>query len=228
MVPLPPRQAPRDRDHQRTLSLGRPEAIAHEQHHRQHGGGEGDVVNEGRRDGAYPEDKDDGQPQFPLGAIEHPVGDLLDEARGSNCPSYLMAVIREATVKFEGSFEPRAVLVFDEKYQLMGILTLRDIIIGLEPKFLQETSLIKMDPSLTVFLGDFFGPKLKEQSHRAVSEIMSPVKATINAEDPISKPLYLMIKENIGLIPVMQQGKVAGMLRLSDLFGEVSKIVLGD
>jgi CBS domain-containing protein len=139
-----------------------------------------------------------------------------------------MAVIREATVKFEGSFEPRAVLVFDEKYQLMGILTLRDIIIGLEPKFLQETSLIKMDPSLTVFLGDFFGPKLKEQSHRAVSEIMSPVKATINAEDPISKPLYLMIKENIGLIPVMQQGKVAGMLRLSDLFGEVSKIVLGD
>ena len=70
-----------------------------------------------------------------------------------------MAIVREATVKFEGSFEPRAVLVFDEKYQLMGILTLRDIIIGLEPKFLQETSLIKMDPSLTVLMGDFFGPK---------------------------------------------------------------------
>ena len=50
-----------------------------------------------------------------------------------------MAIVREAAVKFEGSFEPRAVLVFDEKYQLMGILTLRDIITGLEPKFLQET-----------------------------------------------------------------------------------------
>jgi CBS domain-containing protein len=139
-----------------------------------------------------------------------------------------MAIIREAAIKFEGAFEPRAVLVFDEKYQLMGILTLRDIIKGLEPKFLQETGLIKMDPSLTVLLGDFFGPKMKEQSQRPVSEVMSPIKVTVNAEDAITKPLYLMIKENIGLIPVMRGGKVAGMLRLSDLFGEISKIVLGE
>jgi len=139
-----------------------------------------------------------------------------------------MAIVREATVKFEGSFEPRAVLVFDEKYQLMGILALRDIIIGLEPKFLQETSLIKMDPSLTVLLGDFCGPKMKEQSQKPVSEVMSPIKVTVNASDPIAKALYLMIKENLGLIPVMQGGKVTGILRLSDLFDEISKIVLGD
>ena len=139
-----------------------------------------------------------------------------------------MAIIREAAIKFEGRFEPRAVLVFDEKYQLMGILSLRDIITGLEPKFLQETMLIKMDPSLTVLMGDFCGPKMKEQSHRPVSEVMSPIKVTVNAEDPITKPLYLMIKENAGLIPVMQGGKVAGMLRLSDLFGEISKMVLGE
>jgi CBS domain-containing protein len=139
-----------------------------------------------------------------------------------------MAIVREAAVKFEGSFEPRAVLVFDEKYQLMGILTLRDIIIGLEPRFLQETGLIKMDPSLTVLLGDFFGPKIKEQSQRVVSEVMSPIKITVNAEDPFTKPLYLMIQGNVGLAPVMQGGKVVGMLRLSDLFGEIAKIVLGD
>jgi len=139
-----------------------------------------------------------------------------------------MAIVREAAVRFEGGFEPRAVLVFDEKYQLMGILTLRDIITGLEPKFLQETGLIKMDPSLTVLMGDFFGPKMTEQSQRAVSEAMSPIKITVNAEDPITKPLYLMIQENVGLVPVMQGAKVVGMLRLSDLFGEISKIVLGD
>ena len=57
-----------------------------------------------------------------------------------------MAIVREAAVKFEGAFEPRAVLVFDEKYQLMGILTLRDMIKGLEPKFLQETSLSRWTP----------------------------------------------------------------------------------
>ncbi|MHB8069139.1 MAG: CBS domain-containing protein [Desulfobaccales bacterium] len=139
-----------------------------------------------------------------------------------------MAIIREAAIKFGGSFEPRAVLVFDEKYQLMGILTLRDIIIGLEPRFLQETGLIKMDPNLTVFTGDFLGPKMKEQSQRPVSEVMSPIKATSDARDPLTKALYLMIKENVGLMPVMQNGKVEGMLRLSDLFGEISRSVLGD
>ena len=44
----------------------------------------------------------------------------------------------------------------------------------------------------------------------------------------LTKPLYVMIKENVGLIPVMQEGKVAGMLRLNDLFGEISKMVLGE
>jgi len=139
-----------------------------------------------------------------------------------------MATVREAAVKFEGSFEPRAVLVFDEKYQLMGILTLRDIIRGLEPRFLQETAMIKSDPSLTVLMGDLFGPNIREQSQRAVSEVMSPIKVTVNAGDSLPKAVFLMIKEKVGLVPVMQEGKVAGMLRLSDLFREISQAVLED
>jgi CBS domain-containing protein len=139
-----------------------------------------------------------------------------------------MAIVREAAVKFEGSFEPRAVLVFDEKYQLLGILTLRDIIRGLEPRFLKETDLIKADPSLTVLMGDLFGPGMKEQSQKPVSEVMSPIKVTVNGDDPIVKALFLMIKGNVGVMPVMMDSKVAGMIRLSDLFTEISKLVLGE
>jgi len=139
-----------------------------------------------------------------------------------------MAIVREAAIKFEGAFEPRAVLVFDEKYQLMGMLTLRDIIKGLEPRFLQETGLIKMDPSLTVLVGDLFGPGLKEASQKPVSEVMSTIKVTIQGSDPIAKALFLMIKENVGMMPVIQNNKVVGMIRLSDLFKEISEMVLGD
>jgi len=139
-----------------------------------------------------------------------------------------MAIVREAAIKFEGSFEPRAVLVFDEKYQLMGILTLRDIIKGLEPRFLKETNLIKMDPSLTVLLGDLLGPQMKENSQRPVSEVMSPIQVTVDGNAPIVKALYLMIKENVGMMPVIQDTKVAGMIRMSDLFGEIAKVVLGE
>jgi len=139
-----------------------------------------------------------------------------------------MAIVREAAVKFEGTFEPRAVLVFDEKYQLMGILTLRDIIKGLEPRFLKETDLVKADPSLTVMMGDLFGPGLKEASQKPVSEVMSPIKVTVQGSDPIAKAIFLMIKADVGLMPVIQENKVAGMIRLSDLFKEISDMVLGD
>jgi CBS domain-containing protein len=139
-----------------------------------------------------------------------------------------MAIVREAAIKYEGQFEPRAVLVFDEKYQLMGILTLRDIIRGLEPRFMQETGLIKGDPGLTVLMGDFGGAKMKEQSQRPVSEVMSPIKVTIQGADSIAKAIFMMVKEDVGMMPVMQDSKVAGMVRLSDLFGEISKMVLGE
>jgi CBS domain-containing protein len=139
-----------------------------------------------------------------------------------------MAIVREAAIKFEGSFEPRAVLVFDEKYQLLGMLTLRDIIRGLEPRFMHETALVKGDPNLTVLMGDLFGPGLREASQKPVSEVMSPIKVTIQGSDPIAKAIFMMIQENVGLMPVIQDGKVAGMVRLSDLFKEISDMVLGD
>ena len=139
-----------------------------------------------------------------------------------------MAIVREAAIKFEGSFEPRAVLVFDEKYQLMGMLTLRDIIKGLEPRFMHETALVKSDPNLTVLMGDLFGPGMREASQKPVSEVMSPIKVTIQGNDPIAKAVFMMIKENVGMMPVIQDNKVAGMIRLSDLFTEVSKLVLGE
>jgi hypothetical protein len=44
----------------------------------------------------------------------------------------VVTVMREAAIKFAGSFELRPVLVFEEKNQLLGILTLQDIVQGLE------------------------------------------------------------------------------------------------
>ena len=36
-----------------------------------------------------------------------------------------------------------------------------------------------------------------------------------------------MIKENVGMMPVIQDSKVAGMMRLSDLFKEISEHGIG-
>ena len=57
---------------------------------------------------------------------------------------------------------------------------------------------------------------------------MSPIKVTIAGSDPIAKAVFMMIQENVGMMPVVQDNKVAGMIRLSDLFIEITKLVLGE
>ena len=80
---------------------------------------------------------------------------------------------------------------------------------------MQETGLIKSDPNLAVIMGDLFGPGLKEASQKPVSDVMSPIRVKVEGGDPIAKAIFLMIKENVGLMPVMQDSKVAGMITLS-------------
>ena len=57
---------------------------------------------------------------------------------------------------------------------------------------------------------------------------MSPIKVTIQGNDLLAKSIFMMIQENVGMMPVVQDGKVTGMVRLSDLFKEISDLVLGD
>lgn len=144
-----------------------------------------------------------------------------------------MAMVREATIKFGKSFEPRSVLVFDDKYQLLGMLTLRDIVRGLEPSFLKERTIwegvkVAGDVNLSLLTKELFGPGLREASKRPVSEVMTPIKVTVAAGDSLAKALALMIKEQVGLIPVLENQKVVGIVRLTDLFQEISRIILGD
>ncbi|MBU4231578.1 MAG: CBS domain-containing protein, partial [Proteobacteria bacterium] len=72
------------------------------------------------------------------------------------------------------------------------------------------------------------GPKVKEASQTAVSEVMSPIKATVEAGDTLAKALFLMVKEDVSRMPVMAEERVVGIIRLSDLFQEISGFVLRD
>jgi CBS domain-containing protein len=142
-----------------------------------------------------------------------------------------MAIVREASIKFERTFEPRSVFVFDEKYHLLGILTLKDIIRGLTPKLLQGAraklqAALDLDSTIADLESDISGPKIKEASQTAVSEVMSPIKSTVDAGDTLAKALFLMARDEVGRMPVMDGDKVVGIVRLSDLFQEISGFVL--
>jgi len=137
-----------------------------------------------------------------------------------------VALVRLSALKYAGQFEPRTILVFNEKYQIVGILTLRDILKGLEPAFLKESDLVKTDPTLALVMGDMFGPGMEKQAENPVSTVMGPIKVSVKADDSLAKALFLMVKENVGMMPVMDDHRVAGMVRLTDLFLEISPAII--
>jgi CBS-domain-containing membrane protein len=129
---------------------------------------------------------------------------------------------------------PRVVLVFDEKYQLMGMVRRRDILRGLEPDFLSQKPIsyrrklfdVKVDPDLSEISFDKIIVGVRERAERPVSEVMIPIETTVDYEDHIVKVIYEMNQHDLSILPVLRDNKVVGVVRTVDVFHEIAKSVL--
>ena len=150
--------------------------------------------------------------------------------------------LRQATVELEKSEVeihgrkslPRAVLIFDEKYQLMGMARRRDIMRGLEPEFLLGRPIesrktlfdVKVDPNLSEFSYDKLLKGIRRQAERPIGDVMRPIVATVDVEDHLVKIIYEMVDRGVSILPVLQDGKVVGVVRSVDAFHEIAEILL--
>jgi signal-transduction protein with cAMP-binding, CBS, and nucleotidyltransferase domain len=55
---------------------------------------------------------------------------------------------------------------------------------------------------------------------------VSSFKVTVASSDSLVKALSLMLQEGVERIPVLEDNKVVGLIRLADLFKEVSGALL--
>ena len=131
--------------------------------------------------------------------------------------------LREAIVLLNVAYESshHAVLVFDEAYKLVGMLFQKDILKGLEPKFAQH-----YEDGVPIFWDSLLKAGSKKRLERQVKDFMSKAKITIGVEDSILKASHIMLEEETHLLPVMEGDKLIGVLRMSDLFHEITKAVL--
>jgi Mg/Co/Ni transporter MgtE len=143
-----------------------------------------------------------------------------------------IAMLKAATADPTKKVLPYLVLVFDEKYQLLGYLGIREMLRGMEPRFLKtkETPGFLGPEAVDLTLGtlwkDMFTRRCKEEAKKPVREVMSPIRATIKATDPFVKAAYVMLHTDTWIIPVMENKKVAGIVRLLDIFKELTAQVL--
>ncbi len=144
-----------------------------------------------------------------------------------------MAEMESSQLEVEGRKSlPRGVLVFDERYQLLGMVRRRDILRGLEPDFLapsvhqQELYDVAVDTNLSELSFDRMATRLRERAERPVSDVMIPVRVTVQADDNFMKVVHEMTRNNLSFIPVLQGGRVVGVVRTVELFAEIARLIL--
>jgi CBS domain-containing protein len=142
-----------------------------------------------------------------------------------------IGIIKKSLLSGEKCHHPMAVLVFDEKYNLLGTLTPKDILRGLEPRFLKQTAKAQVhaedESGLSLLWDTLFNKESKEMSEKPVSEVMTPAKVFVEPDDPITKAAYLMIHNDLVLLPVLEnKKKFVGLVRIIETFDEISNAVL--
>jgi CBS domain-containing protein len=131
---------------------------------------------------------------------------------------------------------PRMALVFDKSLrELRGMLRRRDIMKGLEPRFLTSGSLdypkklfnTEVDPNLSELTADKVAARIRARADRLVKDYMSPIRATVRHDDHIMKVIYGMVDKNTSLVPVLKNDDVIGVIRSVEILDEVAAILGG-
>ena len=141
--------------------------------------------------------------------------------------SQAIRIVRVSFLEAKKCPDPMAVLVFDEKYNLMGTLTLKDILRGLEPRFLKPSAKAQVpeedEAGLSLIWDTLFTRETKELAEKPVSEIMVSAKHFVDLQDPVTKAAYLMLHHDLVLLPVLEnKKKFVGLVRMIEVFDEIS------
>ena len=145
--------------------------------------------------------------------------------------SQAIKIIKVSFISAKKYPEPLAILVFDEKYNLMGTLSLKNILTGLEPRFMRPTTdaqaYTKEGPELALIWSTLFNKESKDLAEKPVSEVMVPAKYFVEPDDPITKAAFMIIHNDLILLPVLEnKRKFVGLVRLIEIFNEISDAVL--
>lgn len=124
---------------------------------------------------------------------------------------------------------PRLLLVFDDDGALVGMVRRRDILRGLGPDLFMalETEVpaaifpVDADPNLIELLTHAEFEKLEENAQRPVSDVMQDVAGTVTADETMVSVLQRIARDNYYLLPVLDDGKVIGVVRTVDVLNRV-------
>lgn len=113
----------------------------------------------------------------------------------------------------ETGFRTVSLMVVDEVQRLCGVVTMFDLLYHLRPDFLNtniDSRQLKWEGQLDILLGNLEG--------KQVRQIMTPNVVGVEADDHIMVLLDQMVKNRYQRIPVLTNGRIVGVVYLSDVY----------
>lgn len=118
------------------------------------------------------------------------------------------ATCRDAVGRMHGACV-RHLPVVDAKGELIGIVTDRDLRHHLfDPRVLKELGIIAMDTLLDA---------------AQVADVMSSPAVSVRAGDELIEAARLMLEDKVGSLPVVEGGRVVGIITETDLLREICR-----
>jgi len=147
-----------------------------------------------------------------------------------------MAALNHGPKREGCSSTERVVLVFDNAYNLVGAVRRLNLLQGLEPSFLHTADAKKKgqralftiadDISLSVVDVDESQKNMRRRSERPIEDVLSPITETLTTDDPIIKAVFKMAKVDVGVLPILEDNAVVGIVTVDELFKAISTFVL--
>jgi CBS domain-containing protein len=141
-----------------------------------------------------------------------------------------IGILNKSVLNSEKCHHPIAILVFDEKYNLLGVAGLEDILKVIEPRLSKGTQgPTADDPKLSSYVSSLFSKESKHATDRPLGDAIVPVKVFLKPDDPVTRAAYMMVQNNLRLLPVLEdKKKLIGVVRMIEVFQEISGSVLAE
>lgn len=119
----------------------------------------------------------------------------------------------------------RSILVMDKNRQIQGILTIRDLLERILPGYLTSSKPSTADSIQysPMFWRGMFTSAVEQIRTLTISELMSPVPISIDAESTLMEAAWIMVDHNQRRLIVTEDGKPVGVIREQDLFFQMGK-----
>ncbi len=161
------------------------------------------------------------------------VGDLMLEVRllPSIAVSAPLREAIEALLRFLQETEAaRPTLVVLDGERMVGVITQRDLLAALEPGYLKQATHAEgaapAEAELVLVWDRLFDSAAAQQLARPVVEFMRPVKEYLAPGDPVARAAWLMLHEDLPVVPVMQGTRIVGVVRAKEVFVELMQRLL--